>query len=266
MHFCRLFRDLRFMVMEGLSHALPQFLLHHSRNECSSLQCWMVAALFLGLSRLTGQLFLLFMCPCPQCSQQVPGFLWHAWQLVLTKTTVSKYGTLWILDFWYKTTDSIPLLFVAWILLSAPIWKLQFSLLFELCLIPNSCTSLLAFFLQHQPYSCGLISSITEVENKIFTIPEDCYWVLSQFSPFRVNHWNTCSPFHINFVFWTSDPIQCSSLSSSQMASDFLEMRSPNMMLHQGRLPAEESWRIVSCTSEAKGALSPVKEHSGGWG
>lgn len=144
------------MVMEGLSHGLPQFLLHHSRNECSSLQCWMAAALFLGLSRLTGQLFLLFMSslyPCPQCSQQVPGFLWHAWQLVLTKTTVSKYGTLWILDFWYKTTDSIPLVFVAWILLSAPIWKLQFSLLFEPCLIPDSCTSLLAFFLQHQPYS-----------------------------------------------------------------------------------------------------------------
>lgn len=112
----------------------------------------------------------------------------------------------------------------------------------------------------------GLISSMTEIENKIFTIPEDCYWVLSQFSPFRVNHWNTCSPLHINFVFWTSDPIQCSSLSSSQMASDFLEMQSPNMMLHQGHLPAKESWRIVSCTSEAKGALSPVKEHSGGWG
>ena len=144
------------MVMEGLSHALPQFLLHHSRNECSSLQCWIVAALFLGLSRLTGQLFLLFMsslCPSPQCSRQVPSFLWHTWQLVLTKTTVSKYGTLWISDFWHKTTDSIPLLFVAWILLSAPIWKPQFPLLCEPCVVPNYCTSVLAFFLQHQPYS-----------------------------------------------------------------------------------------------------------------
>lgn len=52
------------MVMEGLNHALPQFLLHRSRNECSSLQCWMVAAVFLGLSRLTGQLFC---CSCHLC-------------------------------------------------------------------------------------------------------------------------------------------------------------------------------------------------------
>lgn len=101
----------------------------------------------------------LFCCSChlcvpvPQCPQQVPGFLWHAWQLVLTKTTVSKYGTLWSLDFWHQTTDSIPLLFVAWILLSAPIWELQFSLLFEPCLVLSYFTSLLAFFLQHQPYS-----------------------------------------------------------------------------------------------------------------
>lgn len=36
------------MVVEGLSHALPQFLLCRSRNECSSLQCWMVASLLLG--------------------------------------------------------------------------------------------------------------------------------------------------------------------------------------------------------------------------
>ena len=111
-----------------------------------------------------------------------------------------------------------------------------------------------------------LILSITEVQNRIFTIAEDYYWVLSQFSPFRVNYSNSCSPFHINFVFWTSDPVQCSSLNASQTASDFLEMQSPNVVLHQGCLPAEESRRIVSCTSQAKWALRLVKEHSGGWG
>lgn len=57
----------------------------------------------------------------------------------------------WILGFCCETTDSTSLLF-AWILLSAPIWKLQFSCLFEPCLVPNYCTSLLAFFLRHQPY------------------------------------------------------------------------------------------------------------------
>lgn len=85
-HFCRPFRDLRWMVMEGSSHALPQFLLNHSTNEWSSFQVVPAGSqqLFLELPQLTGQLFLCFvaaLCRCPHCPQWTSGFLWRAWQL-----------------------------------------------------------------------------------------------------------------------------------------------------------------------------------------